>query len=90
MPENPPPLCPHCGQTLPNSRPLGERADLTEGAGSAPPVLLCSSGNISDSADPIASGIEASESPAEEIREYDHRGIQLPRRTRVGGIIIPQ
>ena len=23
-------------------------------------------------------------------REYDHRGILLPRRTRIGGIIIPQ
>jgi hypothetical protein len=25
-----------------------------------------------------------------EDREYDHRGILLPRRARVGGIIIPQ
>ena len=23
-------------------------------------------------------------------REYDHRGIAMPRRTRMGGIIIPQ
>jgi hypothetical protein len=23
-------------------------------------------------------------------REYDHRGILLPKRTRVGGIIVPQ
>jgi hypothetical protein len=23
-------------------------------------------------------------------REYDHRGVLLPRRTRVGGIVIPQ
>lgn len=23
-------------------------------------------------------------------REYDHRGILLPQRTRMGGIIIPQ
>ncbi|HEX4020142.1 MAG TPA: hypothetical protein VHX63_03265 [Acidobacteriaceae bacterium] len=23
-------------------------------------------------------------------REYDHRGVLLPRRTRVGGIITPQ
>lgn len=27
---------------------------------------------------------------AEEAREYDHRGILMPRRTRVGGIITPQ
>ncbi len=25
-----------------------------------------------------------------ETPEYDHRGIAMPRRTRVGGIIIPQ
>ncbi len=22
--------------------------------------------------------------------EYDHRGVRMPRRTRIGGIIIPQ
>lgn len=26
----------------------------------------------------------------EESREYDHRGVLMPRRTRIGGIIIPQ
>lgn len=26
----------------------------------------------------------------EQDRDYDHRGIQMPRRTRVGGIIVPQ
>jgi hypothetical protein len=28
--------------------------------------------------------------PAEDDREYDHRGVAMPRRTRIGGIIIPQ
>jgi hypothetical protein len=23
-------------------------------------------------------------------REYDHRGVLMPRRTRIGGIIMPQ
>lgn len=27
---------------------------------------------------------------AEDDREYDHRGILMPRRTRIGGIIMPQ
>ncbi len=26
----------------------------------------------------------------EEPREYDHRGVLMPKRTRIGGIIIPQ
>jgi hypothetical protein len=26
----------------------------------------------------------------EEDREIDHRGVVMPRRTRIGGIIIPQ
>jgi hypothetical protein len=26
----------------------------------------------------------------EEDREIDHRGVVLPRRTRIGGIIVPQ
>ncbi|MHB1672621.1 MAG: hypothetical protein ACYCSP_00070 [Acidobacteriaceae bacterium] len=26
----------------------------------------------------------------EEARETDHRGVAMPRRTRIGGIIIPQ
>ncbi len=34
--------------------------------------------------------VEPSEAGTEEHREYDHRGILLPRQTRVGGIIIPQ
>jgi hypothetical protein len=25
-----------------------------------------------------------------EDREYDHRGVLMPRRTRIGGIIMPQ
>jgi hypothetical protein len=25
-----------------------------------------------------------------EPREYDHRGVLMPQRTRIGGIIIPQ
>jgi hypothetical protein len=25
-----------------------------------------------------------------EDREYDHRGVLMPRRTRMGGIIMPQ
>jgi hypothetical protein len=30
------------------------------------------------------------ETTMEQPRETDHRGIALPRRTRVGGIIMPQ
>lgn len=26
----------------------------------------------------------------EDDREYDHRGVVMPRRARIGGIIIPQ
>lgn len=26
----------------------------------------------------------------EDDREYDHRGVLMPRRTRIGGIIMPQ
>ncbi|HTU50190.1 MAG TPA: hypothetical protein VMF56_06330 [Acidobacteriaceae bacterium] len=26
----------------------------------------------------------------EEAREIDHRGVVMPRRTRIGGIIVPQ
>ncbi|MFZ0517951.1 MAG: hypothetical protein WBF45_09360 [Acidobacteriaceae bacterium] len=26
----------------------------------------------------------------EEAREIDHRGVVMPRRTRIGGIIMPQ
>jgi hypothetical protein len=26
----------------------------------------------------------------EEVREIDHRGVVMPRRTRIGGIIMPQ
>jgi hypothetical protein len=26
----------------------------------------------------------------EEDREVDHRGVMMPRRTRIGGIIMPQ
>ncbi|MGO8719459.1 MAG: hypothetical protein ACLQMO_09605 [Acidobacteriaceae bacterium] len=26
----------------------------------------------------------------EDDREYDHRGVAMPRRTRIGGIIMPQ
>ncbi len=25
-----------------------------------------------------------------EAQEYDHRGVLMPRRTKIGGIIIPQ
>jgi hypothetical protein len=25
-----------------------------------------------------------------EVREIDHRGVVMPRRTRIGGIIMPQ
>lgn len=32
---------------------------------------------------------EREKQPADD-REYDHRGIALPRRTRMGGIITPQ
>ncbi|HWF66301.1 MAG TPA: hypothetical protein VN670_03295 [Acidobacteriaceae bacterium] len=40
-----------------------------------------------------ASSSPATPSAAAEIkeeREYDHRGILLPRRTRMGGIIVPR
>jgi hypothetical protein len=44
--------------------------------------------------DPSAVGRVAVEIPrADEARpvvEFDHRGVPLPARTRVGGIIIPQ
>jgi hypothetical protein len=35
-------------------------------------------------------GKKAGTAIADQPREYDHRGIALPRRTRVGGIITPQ
>jgi hypothetical protein len=28
--------------------------------------------------------------PPAEAREYDYRGVLMPQRTRIGGIIIPQ
>ena len=33
---------------------------------------------------------ENSAAGKDEAREYDHRGIAMPRRTRMGGIITPQ
>lgn len=37
---------------------------------------------------------EPTETPAvhnkEQDRETDHRGVVMPRRTRIGGIIVPQ
>lgn len=35
-------------------------------------------------------GLREAKEAEEATREYDHRGIALPRRTRVGGIIMPQ
>ncbi|AXC10523.1 hypothetical protein ACPOL_1175 [Acidisarcina polymorpha] len=33
---------------------------------------------------------EQSSAPMKSLPEYDHRGVRMPARTRVGGIIIPQ
>ncbi|MGC1871607.1 MAG: hypothetical protein WA700_11670 [Acidobacteriaceae bacterium] len=32
----------------------------------------------------------SAEKKMEEAREMDHRGVVMPRRTRIGGIIMPQ
>ncbi len=45
---------------------------------------------------PMESREQKSSAPApfipvqQDDREYDHRGVLLPRRTRIGGIIMPQ
>lgn len=39
---------------------------------------------------PTAAAAETSAIDKGETREYDHRGIPLPMRTRMGGIITPQ
>jgi hypothetical protein len=36
------------------------------------------------------SAIPAAALEKEDDREYDHRGVLMPRRTRIGGIIMPQ
>jgi hypothetical protein len=54
-------------------------------------------GSISDPSSPLCAVCEAakadrardSKSPEQDV-EFDHRGIRLPARMRVGGIIIPQ
>jgi hypothetical protein len=90
MTDNPPTLCPHCGQALPNSRPLADRTALADHVHLADHMLHGSTWNISDQADVAAPGVQTSASPPDEIREYDHRGVPMPRRTRMGGIITPQ
>ncbi|MHB8302179.1 MAG: hypothetical protein ACYDC6_04970 [Acidobacteriaceae bacterium] len=37
-----------------------------------------------------APATEAAVDDRQDDREYDHRGVALPRRTRLGGIITPQ
>jgi hypothetical protein len=37
-----------------------------------------------------SSQTEPSAKKTEEEREIDHRGVVMPRRTRIGGIIMPQ
>lgn len=43
-----------------------------------------------EKAPPVSATTGSLSSLKETDREYDHRGILLPRRTRVGGIITPQ
>jgi hypothetical protein len=38
---------------------------------------------------PVDRTADSAVSPQED-REYDHRGIAMPRRSRIGGIITPQ
>jgi hypothetical protein len=58
---------------------------------------MASSSKGGESDDPIKGDREAGDSTQKNGSsgsslpdEYDHRGIRLPARTRVGGIIIPQ
>lgn len=39
---------------------------------------------------PRTAAAETSAIDKGETREYDHRGVPMPRRTRMGGIITPQ
>ena len=59
-------------------QPLPDGRGLAHDVRLAHDVLLCSTWNISNRSD-------TNDSP-----EYDHRGVQMPHRTRVGGIITPQ
>jgi len=45
------------------------------------PAALCAACREAESREKAAAAMEP---------EFDHRGIRLPARTRVGGIIIPQ
>jgi hypothetical protein len=47
-------------------------------------------GNNAQSEAPLPKANEQVSAASAQVHELDHRGIRLPARTRVGGIIIPQ
>jgi hypothetical protein len=69
-----PKICPCCGQRI-----LGLETGSTDA-----PDRGAEEPRVEMSAE------KADEATQTEAAEYDRRGIRLPRRTRMGGIIVPQ
>ncbi len=60
-------------------RPIQDNRELAHDVRLAHHVPSCSTWNNTSQT-----------TPEYEDREYDHRGVAMPRRTRMGGIITPQ